>query len=552
MGRTRHLRLGAVVAVSSTLLASGVVGAPWSAAATGDVREFAFGDAAMQPHSIAADADGALWITLRGGARLAKSSLDGTLATILSGGSPSTGPAGIALGPDQRMWFAEETANRITAVTTSTGAAVGYDLPKAGSQPRSITAGPDGALWFTEFAGNRIGRITTAGVVTEFDLAAGAGPDSITSGPDGALWFTLRSANAIGRITTAGTIATYPLPATDSAPAGIAAGPDGNLWFTESLGNRIGRISPAGLISEFGLPTAGSNPAQIVTGPDRNLWFTEPGTNKVSRITVSGVITQYPVPTPGSTPTGITAGADGNIWFTETAGNRIGRVLTGVVPTSTSVPLITSSGTKVGQPLTASAGSWSGRPSSYTYQWQRCATADTPSCADIAGATAATYAIVAADASQRLRVLVRATNLNGTATTPGASALLPIDGLPAVPVPPAVSGGQVVTVATGVTATLRSPVRVRRGAVRTYAVRFNSTAVLGTVRIVLVNSAGQQVRVVAAGKRINRNGVARRMWRLPYGVLPGAYTVTAVFTPRAEQSTAYAVATLTKTITVRR
>jgi hypothetical protein len=66
--------------------------------------------------------------------------------------------------------------------------------------------------------------------------------------------------------------------------------------------------------------------------------------------------------------------------------------------------------------LTASSGAWTGAvPIDYSYQWQRCAkTGD--SCRDIAGATASTYAVVAADLASRLRVVVRASNADGTAT----------------------------------------------------------------------------------------------------------------------------------------
>jgi hypothetical protein len=66
----------------------------------------------------------------------------------------------------------------------------------------------------------------------------------------------------------------------------------------------------------------------------------------------------------------------------------------------------------VGQTLSASDGIWTGSaPISYAHQWQRCK----PACADIPGATGATYALVTADSGAKVRVVVRASNSAGSA-----------------------------------------------------------------------------------------------------------------------------------------
>lgn len=547
------MRSTIAASVSLALLVPGVLGAPTASAVTGDITEFALPDTASAPQSIASDADGDLWITLKGSGTLAKATLDGVVTVVVGGSSSAnTGPGGIALGSDRRMWYVEETANRISAVTTGTGAVASFPLPSADSRPRSITAGPDGALWFTEFGGSRIGRITTAGVITEFDLANGSGPASIVTGSDGALWFTQRTGNAIGRITTAGVISTFALPSSGSQPQGIAAGSDGNLWFTEVAGNRIGRITPTGLIAEFSLPTSGSQPNQIAAAADKSLWFTESGTNRVGRISTSGAITEFAVPTAGSSPTGIAGAADGNAWFTESVTNRLSRVLTGVVPASTGGPAISGPSTLVGQQLTASTGAWSWRPTSYSFQWQRCATTDASSCVAIAGAVNATYVIVADDAGKRLRVQVTARNLNGAPASGTPSALLTIDGLPPAPIPTPVVGGQTVSIANGVTATLKGPKTPKRTRLLNYSLRVSNHAVRGKVRITIVDYTGREVRVIATGRWLKANGVARRLARVTKKVPTGQYTLKAVFTPRADQATTYAVATMSKPIYIRR
>lgn len=77
-------------------------------------------------------------------------------------------------------------------------------------------------------------------------------------------------------------------------------------------------------------------------------------------------------------------------------------------------PPVVSGVNAVGSLLSVTAGVWSGDPS-FAYQWQISADGLT-GWADIAGATAETYAPVAGDASQFIRAIVTATNAAGTAS----------------------------------------------------------------------------------------------------------------------------------------
>lgn len=86
---------------------------------------------------------------------------------------------------------------------------------------------------------------------------------------------------------------------------------------------------------------------------------------------------------------------------------------TAAAPSNTTPPAV--SGTpKVGQQLTVSNGSWTGSPTSYAYQWQRCTS--TTACVDVVGATKQTYTAVAADAGRTLRAIVTASNADGKST----------------------------------------------------------------------------------------------------------------------------------------
>ena len=83
-------------------------------------------------------------------------------------------------------------------------------------------------------------------------------------------------------------------------------------------------------------------------------------------------------------------------------------------PQNQTAPTITGKA-MVGQTLTADRGEWSGNPTTFTYQWQRCDN-DGSSCGDISSATAKTYKLTDADVGNTIRVQVKATNSDGSAT----------------------------------------------------------------------------------------------------------------------------------------
>jgi hypothetical protein len=82
-------------------------------------------------------------------------------------------------------------------------------------------------------------------------------------------------------------------------------------------------------------------------------------------------------------------------------------------PANTVSPQVSGTA-KVGQTLTVSNGTWSGSPTSYTYQWQRCTGSTT--CTAIVGATNQTYVVRNADVGRKLRAIVTASNADGSST----------------------------------------------------------------------------------------------------------------------------------------
>jgi hypothetical protein len=180
-------------------------------------------------------------------------------------------------------------------------------------------------------------------------------------------------------------------------------------------------------------------------------------------------------------------------------------------PKNTSPPTISGTA-KVGQVLTANEGTWTGNPTGYSYQWQRC-DADVATCSNVVGATAKTYAVRLADLGFRLRVVVTARNAKGSGTARSAITAI---------VAPAVA------------------VTNRRPTIAIISVRFTGDTVYARFRI--CDDRPSNLTIIETDSRPNRLSYTRRFTTLvpprPCGVYtrhwlpaarfrgPGRYTVT--------------------------
>jgi hypothetical protein len=88
--------------------------------------------------------------------------------------------------------------------------------------------------------------------------------------------------------------------------------------------------------------------------------------------------------------------------------------------------------------LTASAGTWTPAGATFAYQWQR---DDGSGFADITGATAASYVLVTADVDATVRVVVTATNVDGSTAAASAPTAIVAAATPGNRVAPTLAGG---------------------------------------------------------------------------------------------------------------
>ncbi len=231
----------------------------------------------------------------------------------------SVGLWDLCLGPDGNIWATGDTAGTIEKFTAN-GTFQTYPV-RTNSGPAGISVGSDHDLWFAEHLVGKIGRITTAGVVTEYDVPKAKGelsrPSWTTLGPDGRTWFVDTRLGTAGSINSSGKIRIYPLP-TNSGPMEIVTGPDRNLWISDAGLNAILVLSPTGkLVAEHRLRTAQAGLFGITVGPDKNIWFTEMTAHMIGRMTTKGDVTEIATPSETSAPLNIAAGPDGNVWFTD-------------------------------------------------------------------------------------------------------------------------------------------------------------------------------------------------------------------------------------------
>ena len=542
-----------VLVSSAALVGASLMGAAGATAAPGDVSEIGLA-AGSTPRDVAEGPDGNMWVTGGASNTIAKVTMAGAVtAYALPLPANVSNPWSIAAGPDGNMWFTLRSGGKIGRITTS-GAVSLIDLPDASMQPQDITAGPGNSMWFTELGG-RIGRVTMAGVVSMFTVPwANSQPHSIAAGPasvDG-LYFTDSGADRVGFVVSDGAIYPNQVLIADSAPSGIV-NVDDAMWFVMPGTNKLAKILQRDALLETSLV---GGPTAIANGVGNTMWISLSARNSVAKYSIQGApLAEYPLTSPNSLPAGLAEGPDTNVWVAQTNAGKIARVLSGQVPVATSAPSITpATGVKAGTTVTATEGTWDYAPTTYTYQWQACSNgADANSCANIAGATSKTYVATAQNTNQYLRVGVQAVNGSGPGS-PSYSSLVGVATTPP-PAPTPVTGGQTVTIAEGVTLTLKSVKRTRAGVKRSFAVIANTSNIKGKVRISIVDAAGRERQVVAKGRWLKPLGAntkrALKRKRISRSLSPDTYTVKAVFTPTPAFRDNYPVATMSKVITIR-
>jgi hypothetical protein len=182
------------------------------------------------------------------------------------------------------------------------------------------------------------------------------------------------------------------------------------------------------------------------------------------------------------------------------------------LPTAGNVAAPTVSGTPIGnQTLTSSTGTWTGAPTGYAYQWQRCSSTGS-GCVNIPGATGSTYTLTSADGNQTIRSTVSATNVNGASAYVPSATTAVVLAVPAATSTPVVSGlaavGKFVSVTPG---TWNTPVTFAYQWQRCSATGSSCAAIAGATSssyAIGAADAGHTLRAVVSGTNAAGTGSA--------------------------------------------
>src|ERR1044072_702744 len=97
-----------------------------------------------------------------------------------------------------------------------------------------------------------------------------------------------------------------------------------------------------------------------------------------------------------------------------------------LAPANVNAPVISGTA-RVGQTLSVSPGTWSGKSLQYSYSWLGCDSSGA-ACSSLSGQTAPTLALTSAYVGRTIRAVVIATNRNGSAAATSAATASVTDG----------------------------------------------------------------------------------------------------------------------------
>jgi virginiamycin B lyase len=148
------------------------------------------------PASLAAASDGNVYWTEAGKASLGYRFFGGVGETSV-GGNPNA----IVSGPDGNLWYTDSAQSQIVQFDPASKTVIKRYQSTPSANLAGIVVGKDGALWFAEYNAGKIGRITVSGVITEYPMpSAASGIQGIGAGPDGSIWVTESLAGKLARL----------------------------------------------------------------------------------------------------------------------------------------------------------------------------------------------------------------------------------------------------------------------------------------------------------------------------------------------------------------
>jgi len=286
--------------------------------AGGDRAQSQASSAHVGPHSLQVAADGAIWITLALGNRLAR--FDPITETfqiheIAAGIYPHT----LRFDRQGRIWYTLSASNQVGRFDPATGMQTQIRLPaRTLKQELALRILPL-MLWLDEHFESIDLRGDASASADGFNLPV---PYGIDIAPDGGVWFSQLNEDRIGRIdpeTLAVELIETPFP----APRRLRFDARGRLWIPSFTSGLIASFDPVTRqFEEIPLPTqplAGETPYALAVNPiTQDVWVC--GTNSDTLIRYepdARRFTVYPLPTRVTFTRELDFDAEGRVWTSD-------------------------------------------------------------------------------------------------------------------------------------------------------------------------------------------------------------------------------------------
>jgi streptogramin lyase len=246
------------------------------------------------PHSIEADADGNMWMTLALSGQMAKYDVTTGEFTIVSG-APAPRPRGayphtLRVDAKGTVWYTD-AGSGVFSLDPKTNEVTSYKLPTAdqavgggrgesrGRTPYGIGVSPkDGTIWYTKLNGNRIGRIDPSvegGDVKEW-VPPFRGPRRLHVAPNGIVWVPGFGSGVIASFdpeTEEWDVTELP-NAINRIPYALNIHPQtGDIWICGTGNDTMTRFNPkTKVFTEFRMPSRVTYTREVEFAPDGSIW----------------------------------------------------------------------------------------------------------------------------------------------------------------------------------------------------------------------------------------------------------------------------------------
>ncbi len=254
------------------------------------------GGSALDPHSIAVDANGFAWVTYRGSNSVRRFDSSGTEVFVFGTASTiatGTSPEGIAIDRFGAAWVANAGDSTVSRVDSFGRVLFGGDGPPIDSAedgvlgpaivlstpPRAIASDRFGSVWVVGSDGAStasVARINRSGLIA-FQLQLGANdPVDIAVDRAGFGWLALRGGDRVERRASDGAlVATYSVPSPSAIALRVTATGGREAWVIGNDGSADGvfRLQSDGTIDTFASPAASSLTGITIDGAGRP-WVT--------------------------------------------------------------------------------------------------------------------------------------------------------------------------------------------------------------------------------------------------------------------------------------